>query len=272
MLRHGPVSGGLGHPEGTAFAQCENGAVGPPRIVLLSTLAALRPRPTPSAAGLYQKQHAPVRVGLRCFSTDWAPASAVVTPCLRCQVANVAGMQLSYPVPDLSSCDVKLRRWRDRDLSCVRAASKDLRIAAGTTVPARFTEAEGAAFIRRQWQRADHGEGLSMAIAGAADDDAVGLLWLAVRPQPGVLGLGYWIVPEARGRGFGTRAVRLCADWAVARPGIARLEAWVEPDNQPSQRLVVSAGFAREGVLRSFLSFADRRADAIVFSRVRDNN
>jgi transposase len=70
----------------------------------------------------------------------------------------------------------------------------------------------------------------------------------------------------------GTRAVRLGANWALARPGIARLEALVEPDNQPSQRLLVSAGFAREGVLRSFLSFADRRADAIVFSRVRDNN
>jgi RimJ/RimL family protein N-acetyltransferase len=52
---------------------------------------------------------------------------------------------------------------------------------------------------------------------------------------------------------------------------VARLEAWVEPGNRPSQRLLAATGFTREGVLRSFLSFPDQRADAIVFSRIRDD-
>ena len=46
------------------------------------------------------------------------------------------------------------------------------------------------------------------------------------------------------------------------------MEAWTEPANTGSQRVLLHAGFAREGVLRSFLSFGDRRADAVVLSRI----
>jgi [ribosomal protein S5]-alanine N-acetyltransferase len=53
--------------------------------------------------------------------------------------------------------------------------------------------------------------------------------------------------------------------------GLARVEAWVEPENLPSQRVLTAARFRREGVLRSFLSCAGRRADAVVFSRTADD-
>jgi RimJ/RimL family protein N-acetyltransferase len=49
--------------------------------------------------------------------------------------------------------------------------------------------------------------------------------------------------------------------------GLARVEAWVEPGNSASRRVLITAGFVCEGTLRSFLSFPTRRADALVFSR-----
>jgi RimJ/RimL family protein N-acetyltransferase len=78
-------------------------------------------------------------------------------------------------------------------------------------------------------------------------------------------------LPAARGRGNGTRAVRLASDWALRRPDTQRLEAWVEPGNVASQRLLVAAGFTREGVLRDVLRTGDRQSDAIVFSRPREH-
>ena len=60
----------------------------------------------------------------------------------------------------------------------------------------------------------------------------------------------------------------LPSDWALPALGVARLEAWVEPDNEPSLRVLAAAGFAREGVLRSFLTLGGRRADAVVLSRI----
>ncbi len=176
-------------------------------------------------------------------------------------------MALSYPDPELSDDVVRLRWWNEGDLDCVMEASADSRIPQGTTVPPVFTAELGLAFIERQWSRAETGEGISLAVADVSTDEARGVAVLLVRPQPGVVGIGYWVVPRARGRGLATHSVGLLSHWALAEGGIARVEAWVEPENTASQRVLEVAGFRREGVLRSFLSHAESRADAVVFSR-----
>ena len=180
-------------------------------------------------------------------------------------------MSLNYPEPELTDGVVCLRRWDAGDLDCIREAATDSRIPQGTTVPAVYTAGLGQAFIERQWSRLEKGEGVSLAVADASTDEAVGLAVLLLRPQPAVAGIGYWVVPHARGRGLAARAVALLSQWALAQAGIARVEAWAEPENVASQRVLATAGFSREGVLRSFLSFAGRRADEVVFSRVADD-
>ncbi len=62
--------------------------------------------------------------------------------------------------------------------------------------------------------------------------------------------------------------MRLATGWALAATDADRVEAWIEPGNEPSQRVLEAACFTREGVLRSYLAFGPRRADAVVFSRV----
>ena len=81
--------------------------------------------------------------------------------------APKAGDSLAYPDPALGDGAVVLRRWAASDIGCVEEASRDPSIPEGTTVPARFTPADGLAWIERQWQRADNAEGLSLAIADA---------------------------------------------------------------------------------------------------------
>ena len=89
-----------------------------------------------------------------------------------------------------------------------------------------------------------------------------------LRPQPSVIGLGYWVVPSARQRGLDRCAVALASDWAIGAGGYARIEAWVEPDNRPSQSVLAAVGFELEGRLRSFLAVGDLRSDALVYSRL----
>jgi [ribosomal protein S5]-alanine N-acetyltransferase len=72
-------------------------------------------------------------------------------------------VRLHHPREDLTDGVVLLRRWGEADLGCVREASTDPRIPEWTTVPAAFTAAEGLAFIRRQWGRADTGQSCSPA-------------------------------------------------------------------------------------------------------------
>jgi RimJ/RimL family protein N-acetyltransferase len=73
-------------------------------------------------------------------------------------------------------------------------------------------------------------------------------------------------VPDARGRGIASRAVRLMARWAFDELGIARLEMTCAPDNPASQRVAERCGFTREGVMRSHMPFKGGRRDTVVFS------
>lgn len=164
---------------------------------------------------------------------------------------------------------ITLRRWDLEDLACIEEASTDPRIPNGRTVPAVFSAASGEAFIRRQWSRLDQADGVSLAIHATDGNRAVGLVSMMLRPQPGVIGLGYWVVPSARGSGYATDAATLASTWAITDGGFARIEAWVEPDNKSSQHVLAAAGFELEGRLRSFLALGSTRSDALVYARIR---
>jgi len=126
---------------------------------------------------------------------------------------------LSYPDPDLGDDVVRLRRWDHGDLECVREASTDSRIPQGTTVPAVFTADAGLEFIERQWSRVETGEGISLAMAEAGTDEARGLAVLLKRPQSDVVGIGFWVVPLARGRGLGNPCSQLALTLGARRGG-----------------------------------------------------
>ena len=107
-----------------------------------------------------------------------------------------------------------------------------------------------------------------MAIHAHDVDRAIGFIVMMLRPQPGVVGLGYGIVPSARGCGYASHAAILASTWAIGPGGFARIEAWVAPDNVASQAVLLTAGFEAEGRLRSFLASGAARSDALVYSRI----
>lgn len=173
----------------------------------------------------------------------------------------------AYP-DELSDGALRLRSWRFDDVACVEQASQDPDIPKGTTVPTRYSPQEGLAFIRRQHSRLTAREGVSLAITQADGDVAIGLIVLSARPQAGVAGIGYWIVPAVRGRGLATRAIGLMTAWGLDGLGFARVEAWVQPGNTASRLSLEKNDFALEGRLRSFLEFDGKRADVLVYSRL----
>jgi RimJ/RimL family protein N-acetyltransferase len=175
-------------------------------------------------------------------------------------------VNLEYPKPELRSDKVRLRKWSLQDLGCVEAASEDPEIPRGTTIPARYSEAEGRAWIERQWSRQTSGQGLSMAIADPETDESKGLVYLGLRRIEGHCELGYWLIPDARGRGLGTAAIRLVSRWVLRDTGVYRLVAYVEPHNLASCALLRKCGFTEEGLLRSHLRFDDGVFDAVSFS------
>jgi len=81
--------------------------------------------------------------------------------------------------------------------------------------------------------------------------------------------VGYSLMPEWRGRGYATRSVRLVADWAMRRVGVARVIAGTAADNLASQRVLERAGFVREGYQRARLPGPNgTRIDDIMYALV----
>ncbi|MER7442224.1 GNAT family N-acetyltransferase [Micromonospora avicenniae] len=106
-----------------------------------------------------------------------------------------------------------------------------------------------------------------MLILDAATGDPAGSCGLSVSdPHAGEGEVGYALLPQWRGRGYATRALRLLAGWAFGPAGLARLTAGTMPDNVASHRVLENVGFRREGLLRGRLpGLAGTRIDDLVF-------
>jgi RimJ/RimL family protein N-acetyltransferase len=62
--------------------------------------------------------------------------------------------------------------------------------------------------------------------------------------------VGYWVLPEARGRGVATRSLLLAARWAFGTLGVHRLELDHALGHHASCRIAERCGFRHEGTLR----------------------
>lgn len=82
---------------------------------------------------------------------------------------------------------------------------------------------------------------------------------------PGVCELGIRLVPEARGRGAGTEAVRLLGTYLLEH-GYPRVQASTAVDNVAMRRALERAGFAFEGILRGFMPAEEGRVDYALYA------
>jgi aminoglycoside 6'-N-acetyltransferase len=83
------------------------------------------------------------------------------------------------------------------------------------------------------------------------------------------LNIGIRLLPAYRGRGHGTDAQRLLAEYLFATYPIQRVEASTDVENIAEQRALEKAGFTREGVLRAAQWRAGQWHDLVVYSRLR---
>jgi len=80
--------------------------------------------------------------------------------------------------------------------------------------------------------------------------------------------LGYWIGRPYAGQGYMTEALAVITVWCFAELKLHRLEAATLPENQPSQRLLLRAGFKPEGLMRGYLKIDGTWRDHRLYARL----
>ena len=83
--------------------------------------------------------------------------------------------------------------------------------------------------------------------------------------------IGIDLVPEGRGKGYGTEAQRLLADYLFAATKVNRVEAGTDVGNLPEQRSLENAGFTREGIVRGAQFRSGTYHDLVVYARLRSD-
>jgi RimJ/RimL family protein N-acetyltransferase len=169
------------------------------------------------------------------------------------------------PDPPLGDGIVSLRPADERDLEAIERGITDPEVIRWFGQP-KLSAREVLDLNRGRWF---DGSGPTFAICGA-DDTCLGHVWINVGADAdGVV--GYWLLPEARGRGFATRAVRLICDWAFRDIGVPELRLLTEPENLASQRVAERAGFRRQGQPPSKAENDGSRIERVVYSLTADD-
>jgi RimJ/RimL family protein N-acetyltransferase len=82
--------------------------------------------------------------------------------------------------------------------------------------------------------------------------------------------IGYDLILNERGKGYGTEAVQIIVDHLFLTKDIVRIQAVTNAENIPSQRVLEKAGFKREGTLRRVSHIRQEWGDAYIYSVIRE--
>jgi len=110
-------------------------------------------------------------------------------------------------------------------------------------------------------------------IIRVADDELIGTIALSqiFRKRFQNAYLGYLLGAGFTGSGYMTEAVRLILRFAFRELKLHRIEANVQPDNEPSRAVLRRCGFSMEGYSQKYLKIGGRWRDHERWAIIREN-
>ncbi len=174
-------------------------------------------------------------------------------------------VRLSVPAEGIRAGGVILRFPSRDDIDGILPAFTDPELREAGNLPA-FGREELAESIGELPALAERGRLLALAALDAETGAVVGGGTLHhLDAERRIVEIGYFVLPQARRRGFATTIARMLAEHAFSL-GIARVAAYVNVGNVASERVVERAGFTREGIVRAMPKPDGRRVDKTLFS------
>ena len=175
--------------------------------------------------------------------------------------------RLSVPAEGIRSRGLLLRVPRLEDVDGLLPAFGDPELRDAGNLPA-FDREQLVANLDELPKLAESGRLLALVVLGSTRVVIGAGMLHHLDTERRIVEMGYFVLPEARGQGFGTRIARTLAEHAFSL-GIERAAAYVNVGNIASERVLERAGFTREGVVRSMPKPDGQRVDKTLFSLLR---
>jgi [ribosomal protein S5]-alanine N-acetyltransferase len=170
----------------------------------------------------------------------------------------------------MSEEPVRLRPIEEVDLDILRRFDTDPS-SRGPYLPSAFQSPHAR---RRRWEEDGWLGGDFRQLAVVLPDGILAgiVSWRTTKtagPEGGCLDIGALLLPEHRGKGFGTTAQRLLAEYLFATTLANRLQAITDVENLAEQKALEGAGFRREGLLRGLVFDRGRWHDGVLYAQLR---
>jgi len=175
-------------------------------------------------------------------------------------------------VPTLTRGLVTLRKPEIKDTQAVFDGCQDPLIPRFTAISANYSMAHALDYVQRVDASLRTQRELPLVIEYGNGDDrkfAGTISFHSISVKNSVGEIGYWMSESMRGKSIATTAVRMLTDYGFATIGFKRVEAMVDIENIASTKLLASAGYQREGLLRKKISRDDgRQVDMYLFAAI----
>ena len=178
-------------------------------------------------------------------------------------------------IPTLQYGRYTLRPTLDSDVAAIYEACQDPLIPRFTTVPVNYTMSHALDYFQRipasiELQReipfvTEFGVGDEKEFAGV-----ISLHTISIDNHRAEI--GYWMREQMRGKGIATMATKILTGYGLDTLGFKRIEAAVDLDNITSQKLLISAGYEREGILRQRVTRSNgNQIDMVIFAALNQS-
>ena len=173
-------------------------------------------------------------------------------------------------IPTLPYGLLTLRPSNESDIDDIFNGCQDPLIPKFTTVPSGYTIDHAIEFVRSDpFSFAERREIRFVIEHGNGDDKKfAGVISLhTINIKNHTAEIGYWMEKSMRGKGIATTAAMMITDYGIATLGFRRIDGLVDADNEASQKVLMKAGFEREGILRNKVTREDgRQIDMALFA------
>ena len=175
-------------------------------------------------------------------------------------------------VPAITRGLITLRKPHLDDTQAVFDGCQDPLIPRFTAISADYSMAHALDYVQRTDASVRTQRELPFVIEFGNGDDKVfagTISFHSVSVKNSVGELGYWMTSSMRGKGIATTAARMLTDYGFASIGFKRVEALVDIENIASAKLLESAGYQREGLLKNKVTRDDgRQVDMYLFAAI----
>lgn len=168
---------------------------------------------------------------------------------------------------------LRLRAFSRADADAFLKIFSDQRVLAYWASEPISTQVEAEALVDKELQLAEDNSCHNWAISLISDDNLIGKITLfRIDDANRRAEIGYFLDSDHWGQGYMFEALGCVLDHAFDELGLHRIEADVDPGNEPSLRLLDRFGFEREGFFRERWLMRGEWYDSIMLGLLADDH